>query len=503
LSVTLTFYGGLREIGGTKILVKTGEGSVFLDFGKSFNHEANFFQDPYNAPFHIPSLLSIGALPDIQGLYRLNPGKPVDGVLISHPHVDHYGYVSTLSPQVPVYAGADTKELILIRGETNDRGWQNDYSQTAWRTFSSGDVVGVEGADINLMPIEVDHSVPASFGFIIQAEDKKIAYTGDLRMHGRRPEQTEHFLNLLRLNNVDVLITEGTHVEPGGRDPETELLAQMEEVYAQKLGGDAPRRVEIPCCTEDDVEARLTEIFRAATGLVVVESAPVDLDRIFSVWRAVEEARRLLVLPARTAYIVREAGRRTGIRDLPPVQGTALYLSQLRMRADKRGPHDPEDAEELVRGRRQWQHDLAHDWNDEGGLVLGLPEGREAIREGGDQIVICTPQAASLLPELAYRSDPCPITFVLSRSGPFDPGMAIDHDRLLHWLSLFGCREYYQVHVSGHAPPGDIRRIVEAARPDILVPVHTRNPEIFGQWHDNVLSRLELKEVVKIESFGA
>ena len=130
--------------------------------------------------------------------------------------------------------------------------------------------------------------------------------------------------------------------------------------------------------------------------------------------------------------------------------------------------------------------------------MLGLPEGREAIREGGDQIVICTPQAASILPEIAYRSNPCPITFVLSRSAPFNPEMAIDHNQLLHWLALFGCREYFQVHVSGHAPAGDIRRIVEAAMPDLLVPIHTRHPETFGQWHDSVLSGLLLGGTVTI-----
>ena len=149
MSVTLTFYGGLREIGGTKILLKTGGGCCFLDFGKSFSHEADYFAEPYNAPFHIPSLLSVGALPEIDGLYRLNPGKPVDGVLITHPHLDHCGYVSILSPQIPIYAGKDTKELILIRSETNDRGWQNDYRQTDWRTFLSGDVVRVESTDIS------------------------------------------------------------------------------------------------------------------------------------------------------------------------------------------------------------------------------------------------------------------------------------------------------------------------------------------------------------------
>ena len=130
--------------------------------------------------------------------------------------------------------------------------------------------------------------------------------------------------------------------------------------------------------------------------------------------------------------------------------------------------------------------------------MLGLPEGREAIREGGDQIAICTPQAANLLPEIAYRADPVPITFVSSRSGPFSPEMAIDHNQLLHWLALFGCREFHHVHVSGHAPAGDIRRIVEAATPDLLVPIHTRHPENFGQWHNRVVTEVQLGEAVRI-----
>src|SRR6266545_822940 len=328
--VELTFYGGLRTSGGTKILLRTDHGAVFVDFGMDFELEGHYFDEPWDPPFYIPSLLQIGALPDIEGLYRMKPGRPVDGVLVSHPHLDHVGHVPLLSPQIPVYAGTDTKALTNIRSETHDHDWKNDWSHTDWRTFSSGDVVDIEGTAISFMPLAVDHSVLGSYGFIIQAEDKKIAYTGDLRLHGRRPEQTEHFLNLLRLNHIDALISEGTHVEPGGRDVEADLVAQMEAVYAHKLGPEAPHRIEVPCITEDDVEARLAEIFRSAEGLVVVESAPIDLDRIFSVWRAAQESRRLLVLPARTGYIIREASRRTQIEELPPVQGTALYLSQLR-----------------------------------------------------------------------------------------------------------------------------------------------------------------------------
>src|SRR6266545_490554 len=132
LSVELTFYGGRREIGGTKILLKTSRGAVFLDFGKSFDLEGKYF-DEWNPPFYIPSLIQIGALPDIEGLYRMKPGRPVDGVIISHPHQDHVGHVPLPSPEIPIYAGADTAELIRIRNETYNHNWQNDYSQRCGR----------------------------------------------------------------------------------------------------------------------------------------------------------------------------------------------------------------------------------------------------------------------------------------------------------------------------------------------------------------------------------
>jgi len=166
------------------------------------------------------------------------------------------------------------------------------------------------------------------------------------------------------------------------------------------------------------------------------------------------------------------------------------------MPRDKRGPTDPEDAEELMDGRRSWEQRLAVQWVLEGGQVFGLPIGREAIRQHPDAFVICSPQALGILPELCYDGQPCPLTFVQSKTGPFNLEMALSSDRLLQWLALFGCREYYHVHVSGHAPTGDISRIVEAATPDVLVPIHTRWPEAFGQWHDRVLSGVQLGAAV-------
>ena len=68
--VDLIFHGGVGEIGGNKILLKDGDTRVFIDFGKNFEKERLFFDQPYLAPREEKHLLSLGILPDIPGLYR-------------------------------------------------------------------------------------------------------------------------------------------------------------------------------------------------------------------------------------------------------------------------------------------------------------------------------------------------------------------------------------------------------------------------------------------------
>ena len=348
-------------------------------------------------------------------------------------------------------------------------------------------MVEVEDTDISFMPVSVDHSVPGSYAFIVEADGQKIAYTGDIRMHGRHPEKSEAFLRVLKETAIDALICEGTHAVPEGGDPEAKMVEQVSYALSRKLGGQAPGRVQVGAESEADLDKALTDTVEAAEGLVVVEIPPIDLERLYSVWRAAQAAGRIFVIPSRLAHIVLQASKRIHGLELPPVKGTGLYLSQLRMPRDKRGPTDPEDAEELMDGRRSWEQRLAVQWVLEGGQVFGLPMGREAIRQHPDAFVICCPQALSILPELCYDGMPWPLTFVLSKSGPFNLEMALGSNRLQQWLSLFGCREYYHVHVSGHSPMEDIATVIDAAAPATLIPIHTRFPEAFGHLHSTVV----------------
>jgi hypothetical protein len=48
LLTRLTFYGGVNEIGGNKILLEDKDTKVFLDFGKGFSRRAKFFEEYIN-----------------------------------------------------------------------------------------------------------------------------------------------------------------------------------------------------------------------------------------------------------------------------------------------------------------------------------------------------------------------------------------------------------------------------------------------------------------------
>ena len=69
---SLTFYGGVGEIGGNKILLEDKDTKIFLDFGKGFGRRAKFFEEYLNprTANGIVDFLTMGLVPDIKGVYR-------------------------------------------------------------------------------------------------------------------------------------------------------------------------------------------------------------------------------------------------------------------------------------------------------------------------------------------------------------------------------------------------------------------------------------------------
>jgi ribonuclease J len=128
----LTFYGGVNEIGGNKILLEDKDTKVFLDFGKSFSRRAKFFEEYINPRTSngIIDFITMGLVPDISGVYRddlmkmagRKSEKPdIDAVLLTHVHSDHADYISFLHEDIPIYMGSACHLILRALEERGSR----------------------------------------------------------------------------------------------------------------------------------------------------------------------------------------------------------------------------------------------------------------------------------------------------------------------------------------------------------------------------------------------
>ena len=102
---SITFHGGVKEIGGNKFLVEDKGTKIFMDFGMSFSQEGQYFSEFVKARSsnNLIDLMELGMLPRIEGIYRQDYAefmglgqqkeRAVDAVLLTHAHLDHCGYL--------------------------------------------------------------------------------------------------------------------------------------------------------------------------------------------------------------------------------------------------------------------------------------------------------------------------------------------------------------------------------------------------------------------------
>ena len=237
---SLSFYGGICEVGGNKILLEDIGTKIFIDFGKSYGKEGMYFQEFVKARKSngLGDQIDLGILPDIDGLYREdlvkhygNTPKDTDfqAVLISHAHGDHVDYVTYLNKEIPVYMGKTTKWILQALHEIQGRrdrevldfkeigsGYRDPPIQRDIREFSSGKKFKIDSLEI--LPIHVDHSIPGAYGFIIYTSSGPVVYTGDLRLHGTKPQMNREFIEAAKKEKPIALLAEGTHIKDAPKE---------------------------------------------------------------------------------------------------------------------------------------------------------------------------------------------------------------------------------------------------------------------------------------------
>ncbi|MCS7386950.1 MAG: MBL fold metallo-hydrolase [archaeon GB-1867-005] len=205
--------GGGLEVGRSGILVNFGENKqLLLDYGVMLtNGEPEF-------PSHVSP-------------------KDLDAVILSHAHLDHSGgipllYITEKPKFIATRLTAEITEL-LIQDFIHLTGYYLPYENLELKTMMKalnpvfyGDELKVGKAKIKIL--NAGH-IPGSMMIMVEADGKRILYTGDLNTVNTRLLKGAS----MKVPKLDALIIEGTYAtvdHPDRAETEKEFIAAVTEV---------------------------------------------------------------------------------------------------------------------------------------------------------------------------------------------------------------------------------------------------------------------------------
>lgn len=423
----IIIHRGTHTIGGTCIEIRSKDCRIIFDLGMPLMENGGGELD--EEKLEHPSTEN-GILPNVNGLYK-HQHPTVDAVFISHAHIDHYGLLNYLHPSIPVYLSRGSLALIktgkIFYPEKNRIIFENYRVFEHWKPFGVG--------PFRITSYLMDHSGYDASALLIESENKKIFYTGDFRGHGRKSKVLERLVRN-PIKDVDCLLMEGT-----------------------TLGGNHNVGFE----TEFDVEGGLFKVFSGQRDVSFIMAAGSNIDRIVSIYKAVIDSKKTLVLDLYTYYMLDQLKKVTPASRLPPHPGDNIRVYYIANHAqsmvDAIGRNSlykytdrKIEVEEIVSNREQ--------------MVLKLPI-----------------SAMTRISEALIKDHPLDeAKFVFSMwSGYLDKNVA-----------FYGfCKKYHiellKIHTSGHAYLNDLKRLAAALNSKNLIPIHTLSGDDFNKHFENVV----------------
>lgn len=419
----ITIFRGSREVGGSCIEIQSGCTRIVLDVGMPLFDEKG---EPYDG-FELgrmttEQLDAKGITPKVLGLFSGAP-QP-DAILLSHAHLDHVGLLKHTIDTIPVYASTGTSKMMLV-GEVFAN--QAEIPRNRFRKLQSG--VPKKIGDFTITPFAVDHSIHGCLAFLIEADGKRLLYTGDFRMHGNRPADHQLILSRIAESKLDALIVEGTHF---GFDNGSET-------------------------SEPELQSQIASHARVSQGLLLASFSPQHFDRLRAFIHAAKETGRTFVADVYTAFALQMAGRDAGIRDPLKGRGGRVYYPQSEQKKIQR------------RGSNKI-YDRFRDIEIQLDEIMKAPE---------KHLMVFRPSMLGDFPNGFPQNTLCVYSTwqgYIERSDwqRVQQALATTNGRIVH------------AHTSGHALSSDIVAFTRAVNAKTVIPIHTFKPEKFCDYFSNV-----------------
>lgn len=212
-------HRGTQQIGGTCIELSCQGERILLDLG---------------LPLGVGDTDPVTLLPQIHGLSNRDPS--LLALVLSHGHADHWGLAPHAGTTLPIVAGAATRRILRaaeafvppkIPLGTEREGMTNlEYLKT------------IHLGPFAITPFLVDHSAFDAYALLIEANGRRLFYSGDIRAHGRKAALFERLVSQPP-HPVHAMLMEGSSLGRLKPDQLFPTERQIEERTASATG---------PCC---------------------------------------------------------------------------------------------------------------------------------------------------------------------------------------------------------------------------------------------------------------
>ncbi len=268
-------------MGKNMIAIEHGDDIIVLECGLMFPDE---------------SMLGIDyVIPDITYLEK-NKQK-VRAIIVTHGHEDHIGAIPYLAPKlgVPVYAPRLAAAIIKINLEEHANA-----RNVKIIAYKSEDKLRLGKFTVSFF--RVNHSIPDSFGIIIDTPEGKLLHTGDFKFDLTPPDGVQTDYQKLKNAGKEhplLLMSESTNVHTPGHTISEQVIADT-----------------------------FMDIFKNTKGRLIIASFASRIDRVQHAVKAAVRYRRKVAVAGRSMIKYFDVARELGYIKYP--KGLLIPLNQIR-----------------------------------------------------------------------------------------------------------------------------------------------------------------------------
>lgn len=402
--MTIKIYKGTNEIGGSCIELKTKNTTILLDYGTPLQDTSEQVKIIDN----------------------------IDAILISHPHQDHFGEIVNIENSTPIYCGELSVELMnAAKIFTGNEILENNFQIfEAWKSFEIG--------DFKITPYLVDHSATDAYAFLIEADGKKVLYSGDFRANGRKSKLFDNIINEKKLKDVDVLLMEGTMIQRSNKDfPD-----------------------------EQSVEDKMFQIIKENNQITFMIGSSQNIDSIVSAYRACKRAKKIFVVDMYTAWILEK---------LKLVSNSIPNMSWSDVKVIKKfgGSY----YQKLQENKEYFKGYTSKLFNN-------IVEIEEIKNNPQDYFLKVSPWHIQKVLDITELKSS---NIIYSQWLGYLESEFSDEKTVALFKTLHENNNWVYAHTSGHADLPALQKFAHAINPKKLIPIHTEYKKKFTEYFENVL----------------